>query len=99
MGSNRRLDGWTSVTRVIEDLGKAEGNRSSAEAGHDAGDRLAQRIEMISAFQGHGESAPAEASPEGGAPGHAFGVSRGRQDTRRERAAGWRIDPGATEVQ
>jgi len=99
MGSNRRLDGWTSVTRVIEDLGKAEGNRSSAEAGHDAGDHLAQRIEMISAFQGHGESAPAEASREGCAPGHEFEVSRGRQDERREWVAVVRIDPEAHEDQ
>src|SRR5256712_7263735 len=61
MGSNRRLDGGTSATRFIEDLGKRQRNQSSAEAGDGAGDHLAQRIEMISAFQGHGESAPAEA--------------------------------------
>src|SRR5207245_7450583 len=92
MGSNRRLDGGTSVTRVIEDLGKAEGNRSSAEAGHDAGDHLAQRIEMISAFQGHGESAPEEASREGCAPGHEFEVSGGREEEQRKWVAVVRID-------
>src|SRR2546428_2623906 len=99
MGSNRRLDGGTSATRFIEDLGKRQRNRVSAEAVDDAGDHLAQRIEMISAFQGHGESAPAEAGREGRAPGHEFEVSRGRQDERRERVAVVRIDPEAHEDQ
>src|SRR2546430_17578524 len=61
MGSNRRLDRGTTANLVIEDLGKAEGNRSSVEAGDDARNHLAQRIQMVSAFQGHGESARAEA--------------------------------------
>src|SRR2546426_8630549 len=64
MGSNRRLDRGTAANLVIEDLGKAEGNRSSAEAGDDAREYLAQRIQMVSAFQGHGESARAEAGRE-----------------------------------
>src|SRR5437879_10741067 len=84
MGSNRRLDGGTSATRFIEDLGKRQRNRSSAEAGDDAGDHLAQRIEMISAFQGHGESAPAEAGREGRAPGHEFHITRGGQNEDRK---------------
>src|SRR2546422_10445816 len=75
MGSNRRLDRGTTANLVIEDLGKAEGNRSSAEAGDDARNHLAQRIQMVSAFQGHGESARAEAGR--GRPGssHAFARS------------------------
>src|SRR2546430_8755959 len=97
MGSNRRLDGGTAATLVIEDLGKRQRNRSSAEASHDAGDHLAQRIEMISAFQSHRESAPAEAGREGRAPGHEFDVTGGGQDERRERGAVVRIDPEAHE--
>src|SRR2546425_13200918 len=65
MGSNRRLDRGTTANLVIEDLGKAEGNRSSVEAGDDARNHLAQRIQMVSAFQGQGESAPAEAGRAG----------------------------------
>src|SRR2546425_10349121 len=99
MGSNRRLDRGTAANLVIEDLGKSEGNRSSAEAGDDARDHLAQRIEMVSAFQGHGESALTEAGREGRAPGHEFDVSRGGQDERRERVAVVRIDPEAHEDQ
>src|SRR2546425_956406 len=99
MGSNRRLDGGTSATRFIEDLGKRQRNRSSAEAGDDAGDHLAQRIEMISAFQGHGESAPAETGREGRAPGHEFHITRGGQNERRERVAVVRVDPEAHENQ
>src|SRR2546426_12135563 len=89
MGSNRRLDRGTAANLVIEDLGKAEGNRSSAEAGDDAREYLAQRIQMVSAFQGHGESAPAQAGRERrascpevggtpGGPGEARGRGRGR---------------------
>src|SRR6058998_674319 len=97
MGSNRRLDRGTAATLVIEDLRKRQRNRSSAEASHDAGDHLAQRIEMISAFQSHRESAPAETGREGRAPGHEFDVTGGGQDERRERVAVVRIDPEAHE--
>src|SRR2546422_5507633 len=97
MGSNRRLDRGTAATLVIEDLGKRQRNRSSAEASHDAGDHLAQRIEMISAFQSHRESAPAEAGRGGRAPGHEVDVTGGGQDERRERGAGVRIDSEAPE--
>src|SRR5437870_9826746 len=99
MGSNRRLDGGTATTRVIEDLGKRQRNRSSAEAGDDAGDHLAQRIEMISAFQSHGESAPAETGREGRAPGQEFHITRGGHNERRERVAVVRVDPEAHENQ
>src|SRR2546422_8985692 len=95
MGSNRRLDRGTAATLVIEDLGKGQRNRSSAEASHDAGEYLAQRIEMISAFQSHRESAPAEAGREGRAPGHEFDGTGGGQDERRERGAVVGIDPEA----
>src|SRR2546422_7227730 len=95
MGSNRRVNRGTAATCAIEDFRKAERNRSSAEAGDDARDHLAQRIEMVSAFQGHGESALTEAGREGRAPGHEFDVSRGGQDERRERVAVVRIDPEA----
>src|SRR3989442_7196037 len=97
MGSNRRLDRGTAATLVIEDLGKLQRNRSSAEASHDAGEYLAQRIEMISAFQSHRESAPAEAGRPGRAPGHEVDVTRGGQGDRRERAAVVRIRPLAHE--
>src|SRR5437899_11719393 len=94
MGSNRRVNRGTAATCAIEDFRKAEGNRSSAEAGDDARDHLAQRIEMVSAFQGHGESALTEAGREGRAPGHEFDVSRGGQDDRRGRVAVEYVDAG-----
>src|SRR2546429_4411491 len=84
MGSNRRLDRGTAATLVIEDLGKRQRNRSSAEASHDAGDHLAQRIEMISAFQSHRESAPAEAGSGARAAGCEVDATRGGQDQRPE---------------
>src|SRR5436309_10655825 len=97
MGTNRRLDRGTAATLVIEDLGEAEGNSSSAEAGDDARDHLAQRIEVVSAFQGHGESARAEAGRERRASGQEFDVPRRGQDERRERVAVVCIDPEARE--
>src|SRR2546426_12314693 len=94
MGSNRRVNRGTAATCAIEDFRKAERNRSSAEAGDDARDHLAQRIEMVSAFQGHGESALTEAGREGPAPGPEFGGSRGGPAERRARVAGEGIEPG-----
>src|SRR2546428_10565964 len=88
MGSNRRVNRGTAATCAIEDFRKAEGNRSSAEAGDDARDHLAQRIEMVSAFQGHGESALTEAGRGGPAPGHGVGGSKGGQGGGREGGAG-----------
>src|SRR5437867_4166862 len=64
---------------------------------NDARDDLAERVEMISAFQGHGEPVPAKAGRQGRAPGHEFDVSGGGQDERRERVAVVRIDPQAHE--
>src|SRR5438093_13760347 len=95
MGTNRRLDRGTAATLVIEDLGEAEGNRSSAEAGDDARDHLAQRIEVVSAFQGHGESAPAQAGRERRASGQEVDVPRRGPHEGRERVAVGCIDPGA----
>src|SRR2546421_747202 len=95
MGSNRRLDRGTAATLVIEDLRKRQRNRSSAEASHDAGEYLAQRIEMISAFQSHRESAPAEAGREGRAPGHEVDRTGGGQGERRELVAVGRNHPQA----
>src|SRR5437867_12341211 len=95
MGSNRRVNRGTAATCAIEDFRKAEGNRSSAEAGDDARDHLAQRIEMVSAFQGHGASALTEAAPEGDAPGHESDVSTAGQDERREPVAASWVDPAA----
>jgi len=95
--SDRRLDRALAAARVIEDLGKGEAGRSSAEMANDARDDLAERVEMISAFQGHGEPVPAQAGRQGRAPGHEFDVSGGRQDERRERVAVVRIDPQAHE--
>src|SRR2546430_15075801 len=93
MGTNRRLDRGTAATLVIENLGEAERNRSSAEAGDDARDHLAQRIEVVSAFQGHGESAPAQAGRGRPAPRPEFDGPRGGEDERRERGAVGGLDP------
>src|SRR2546425_12181202 len=92
MGSNRRVNRGTAATCAIEDFRKAERNRSSAEAGDDARDHLAQRIEMVSSFQGHGESALTEAGRAGRAPGLEVAVSPVGQDGGRERGAGGWLD-------
>src|SRR2546427_11409011 len=100
MGTNRRLDRGTAATLVIEDLGEAEGNRSSAEAGDDARNHLAQRIQMVSAFQGHGESARAEAGRARAGSWREVDGPRGGQGRRRAAARGRRDEargpPGAT---
>src|SRR2546426_11656310 len=92
MGSNRRLDRGTAANLVIEDLGKAEGNRSSAEAGDDAREYLAQRIQMVSAFQGHGESARAEAGRRGPPCCPALGGARRGQGVRGRGGGGGGVD-------
>src|SRR5256885_14515429 len=95
MGTNRRLARGTAATLVIEDLGEAEGNRSSAEAGDDARDHLAQRIEMVSAFQGHGESAPAQAGRERRPPPPEVEGPPGGEGGRPGRGAGGGVGPQA----